>query len=139
MAFYEFVYLARQDVQSAQVDAISEQLKKALEDNGATVAKTEYWGLKTLAYRIKKNRKAHYVLVEIDGPHAAVAEAERFARLNEDIIRFMTVRVDELQEGPSIMMQPKSDRRGRDDRDRRGRDDREQRGRNDRDREAHRG
>ena len=128
MAFYEHVFLARQDIQSAQVDALVDEYKKIIEDNGGKVTKTEYWGLKPLAYKIKKNRKAHYVLLNIDSPHPAVAEMERVEALSEDIIRAMTVRVDALDDGPSIMMQPKQERGRRDDRGGRGRrDDREKR------------
>lgn len=128
MAFYEHVFLARQDIQSAQVDALVDEYKKIIEDNGGKVTKTEYWGLKPLAYKIKKNRKAHYVLLNIDSPHPAVAEMERVEALSEDIIRTMTVRVDALDDGPSIMMQPKSERGRRDDRNGRGgRGDRERR------------
>ena len=128
MAFYEHVFLARQDIQSAQVDALVDEYKKIIEDNGGKVTKTEYWGLKPLAYKIKKNRKAHYVLLNIDSPHPAVAEMERVEALSEDIIRTMTVRVDALDDGPSIMMQPKQERGRRDDRNGRGgRGDRERR------------
>ncbi len=121
MALYEHVLIARQDISAAQVEGITADFSKILEDNGASVAKTEYWGLKNLAYRIKKNRKGHYVLFNIDGPHAAVAEMERHARLNEDIIRFMTIRTEEHEEGQSIVLRSKADKerrgpRGGDDR-----------------------
>lgn len=119
MPLYEHVVLARQDLATGQVDALSADLTKIIEDNGGKVAKTEYWGLKSLSYRIRKNRKAHYVLLNIDAPAPAVAEMERTASLNEDIIRFMTIRVDELEEGPSAMMR-KSDRAERGDRPDRG-------------------
>src|SRR5690606_9581913 len=94
-----------------------------------TVGKREYWGLRSLAYRIKKNRKGHYMLMNIDAPAAAVAEMERLMRINEDVIRYLTVRVDELEEGPSAMMRS----RDRDDRERRGPRDRDDRGFRDRD------
>ena len=110
MALYEHVFIARQDVSASQVESITATLSSILEENGGKVAGTEYWGLKNLQYRIKKNRKGHYVLVKIDAPHAAVAEMERQERLNEDVIRFMTVRVDELEEGPSIVLRTKADK-----------------------------
>lgn len=112
MAFYEHIFLARQDVSAAQVEELTSTYTELLTSNGGKVTKNEYWGVKTLAYRINKNRKAHYTLLNIDGPHAAVAEMERQMRINEDVLRFMTIRVDELEEGPSVMMQ----KRDRDDR-----------------------
>ena len=111
MALYEHVFLARQDITPQQVDGLVEQYKGVLEANGGKVGRVENWGLKSLTYRIKKNRKAHYVLMDIDAPAAAVHEIERQMRINEDILRFMTVRVDELEEGPSAMLQ----KRDRDD------------------------
>jgi small subunit ribosomal protein S6 len=113
MALYEHIYLARQDVSPQQVEEITNALTEVLSQGGGKVTKNEYWGLKSLSYRIKKNRKAHYSLLNIEAPAAAVAEMERQMRINEDILRFMTVRVDELEEGPSAMMQ----KRDRDDRD----------------------
>ena len=115
MAYYENVFIARQEISAAQVDALSDQFTAVLTENGGGVKKKEYWGLKTLAYRIKKNRKGHYVLLNIDAPPAAVQEMERQMRINEDILRFLTVRVDELEEGQSAMLQS----RGREDRPRR--------------------
>ena len=115
MAYYENVFIARQEISAAQVDALSDQFTAVLSENGGGVKKKEYWGLKTLAYRIKKNRKGHYVLLNIDAPPAAVHEMERQMRINEDILRFLTVRVEELEEGPSAMLQS----RGREDRPRR--------------------
>lgn len=115
MAYYEHVFIARPDLSVAQIDALTEEFKSVAESGGAKVPKTEYWGLKSLAYKIKKNRKAHYVLMNIDGPHPAVAEVERQERIHDDIIRCMTIRVDELENGPSIMMRAKSERRGRRD------------------------
>ncbi len=123
MPYYEHVIIARPDINAQQVEAITTDFTKIAEDGGAKVTKSEYWGLRTLAYKIKKNRKAHYMFLNIDGPHPAVAEMERLERLNEDILRFMTIRVDELEEGPSIMMQAKTDRRPRRDDDRRPRRD----------------
>jgi small subunit ribosomal protein S6 len=115
MAFYENVFIARQDISAAQVDTLADQFTTVLSENGGAVKKKEYWGLKSLSYRIKKNRKGHYVLLNIDAPPAAVHEMERQMRINEDILRFLTVRVDELEEGPSAMLQS----RGREDRPRR--------------------
>lgn len=109
MPFYEHIFLARQDLAQAQVDALAENATKIIADNGGKVVKTETWGLKSLAYKIAKNRKAHYVMMDIDAPAAALAELERQTGINEDIVRFMTIRVDELEKGPSVMMR-KSDR-----------------------------
>ena len=123
MALYEHVYLARQDVTAQQVEALTEQLKGVIEANGGKVAKVEYWGVKSLAYRIKKNRKAHFTLMNIDAPSAAVSEMERQLGLNEDVLRILTLRVDELEEGQSAMLRKRedSDRDDRGDRgDRRG-------------------
>jgi small subunit ribosomal protein S6 len=104
MPLYEHVFLARQDLAQAQVDALAENATKIITDNGGTVAKTESWGLRGLAYRIAKNRKAHYVMLDIDAPAAALAELERQTGINEDVIRFMTIRVDAHESGPSAMM-----------------------------------
>ncbi|MFN2473716.1 MAG: 30S ribosomal protein S6 [Sphingomicrobium sp.] len=109
MPLYEHVFLARQDLAQAQVDALAENATKILTDNGGSVVKTETWGLRGLAYRIAKNRKAHYVMLEVDAPAPAVAELERQTGLNEDVLRFMTIRVDAHEKGPSVMMR-KSDR-----------------------------
>lgn len=109
MALYEHVFLARQDVSAQQAEALTEQFKKVLTGLGGKVEKTEYWGVKSLAYRIKKNRKAHFTLLNIDAPHAAVAEMERQMGLNEDILRFMTLRVEALEDGPSAMMRKRED------------------------------
>ena len=104
MALYEHVFLARQDVTAQQVDALTEQLKSVIQANGGSIAKTEYWGIKSLAYRVKKNRRAHFTLLNIDAPPAAVAEMERQMRINEDVIRLLTIRVDAHEEGPSAML-----------------------------------
>ena len=109
MPLYEHVFLARQDLAQAQVDALAENATKIIQDNGGKIAKTETWGLRSLAYRIAKNRKAHYVMLDVDAPPAAVAELERQTGINEDIIRYMTIRVDAHEEGPSAVMR-KSDR-----------------------------
>jgi small subunit ribosomal protein S6 len=129
MPLYEHVFLARQDVSAQQVEAMLQSFRSLLEERGGSVAKTEYWGLKSLTYRIKKNRKAHYALMNIDAPHEAVAELERQMRLSTDIIRFLTVKVDEHEAGPSPMMR-RADRDERDGRD--GRGDRGDRGDRDR-------
>jgi small subunit ribosomal protein S6 len=115
MALYEHVFLARQDLAQAQVDALAEIATKIVNDNEGRVVKTENWGLRSLAYKIAKNRKAHYVMLEIDAPGSVIAELERQTQINEDIIRYMTVKVDTLEEGPTVMMR-KQDR----DRERRG-------------------
>jgi len=119
MALYEHVFLARQDLAQAQVDALAETATKIIEDNQGKVVKTETWGLRSLAYRIAKNRKAHYVLLEIDAPGDVVAELERQTQINEDVIRYMTVKVDSLEDGPSVMMRKgdRGERRGRRERD----------------------
>ena len=104
MPLYEHVFLARQDLAQAQVDALAENATKILADNGGSVVKTETWGLKSLAYKIAKNRKAHYVMLDVDAPAAAIAELERQTNINEDVIRYMTIKVDELEKGPSAMM-----------------------------------
>jgi small subunit ribosomal protein S6 len=120
MPLYEHVFLARQDLAQPQVDALAENATKIIEDNGGKVVKTESWGLRSLAYRIQKNRKAHYVMLEIDAPAPLVAELERQTQINEDVIRYMTIRVDAHEAGPSAMMR-------RSERDRRGpRGDREE-------------
>ena len=129
MALYEHVFLARQDISNQQVDQLVENLRGILEAGGGKVAKVENWGLKSLAYRIDKNRKAYYTLMNIDAPASAVQEMERQMRFNEDVIRFMTIRVDAHEEGASAMMQKRDDRGPRRDRDDRGpRGDREDRG-----------
>ena len=109
MPLYEHVFLARQDLAQAQVDALAENATKIIADNGGQVVKTETWGLRGLAYRIAKNRKAHYVMLDIDAPAPAMAELERQTGINEDVIRFMTIRVDTHEKGPSAMMR-KQDR-----------------------------
>ena len=118
MAYYESVFIARQDVSSNNVEELAGQLQQIVQDNGGQVTKTEHWGLKNLAYRMKKNRKGHYVLFNIDAPAEAVQELERNMRFNEDIIRFLTVKVDELDPNPSVQMERKDKKEG--GRDRRG-------------------
>jgi len=124
MPFYEHVFLSRQDVSAQQVETMTEQFKGIIEAAGGTISKIEYWGVKSLAYRIKKNRKAHFALLNISSPAAGVAEMERQMKINEDVIRFMTIKVEALEEGPSAMMQ-RREREERRDRERdggRGRD-----------------
>ncbi len=113
MPLYEHVFLARQDLAQAQVDALAENATKVIADNGGKVVKTETWGLRGLAYRIAKNRKAHYVMLDIDAPAAAMAELERQTGINEDVIRFMTIRVEDHEKGPSVMMRKQDRERSR--------------------------
>ncbi len=123
MALYENVFIARQDVPATTVETLTTQFADLVTGLGGTVSKKEYWGLRSLAFRIKKNRKGHYTLLNIDAPSAAVKELERTMSINEDIIRYITVRVDALEEGPSAVMQrssEKSDRPGGDRGDRWG-------------------
>jgi len=143
MPLYEHVFLARQDISAQQVEGLVQEFRTIIEGRGGTIGKTEYWGLKGLTFRIKKNRKAHFSLMNIDAPPAVVAELERQMRLSTDVIRFLTVRVDEHEAGPSPMMR----RADRDERDGRGdrfdRGDRSDRGdrrgpRRDRDRDRDR-
>src|SRR5437763_15278885 len=118
MALYENVFIARQDVPATQVETLTTQFSELVTAQGGTVSKKEYWGLRALTFRIKKNRKGHYTLLNIDAPPAAVVEMERNMRINEDVLRLLTVRVEALEEGPSAMLQSRS----RDDRPRGGRD-----------------
>ena len=115
MSLYEHVFLARQDLSQAQVDALAENATKIITDNKGKVVKTESWGLRTLTYKIQKNRKAHFVMLDVDASGDAIAELERQTRMNEDVIRYMTVRVEAHEEGPSVMMR-KSDRPERSER-----------------------
>ena len=122
MPIYEHVFLARQDVTAQQVESMVEQFKGIIEAGGGSVDKTEMWGVKSLAYRIKKNRKAHFTMLGLSAPAPAVAEMERQMRINEDVLRFITIKVETLDEAPSMMMQ-KRDRDERKDRERRRRDE----------------
>ena len=117
MALYECVLIARQDISSSQAEGLVDQFSEIVTTNGGQVTKKEMWGLRTLAYRIKKNRKGHYALLNIDSPPEAVAEMERNMRLNEDILRYLTLRMDELEEGPSVMLQARERRDERGGRD----------------------
>ena len=118
MPLYEHVYLARQDLSAQQVEELTTQLTSVITQMGGKVTKNEYWGVKSLTYRMRKNRKAHMTLLNVDAPPAALSEIERQERINEDVLRYLTIRVEALEEGPSAMMR-KSDR-DRDDRDGRG-------------------
>ena len=142
MPYYESVFIARPDISATQVEALTETFKSIVGETGGKVTKAEYWGLRNLTYRIKKNRKGHYSLLNLDATPAAVKELERNMGINEDVLRYVTIRVDELEEGPSIMIRSKGqreergrredrfgggDRFGRDRDDRGRRDDREPR------------
>jgi small subunit ribosomal protein S6 len=137
MPLYEHVFLARQDASTQQVEELTTQMTGIVEQLGGKVVKMENWGVRSLTYRMNKNRKAHFVLLNIDGPSAAVAEVERQERISEDVIRYLTVRVDEHEEGPSAMMR-KADR-DRDDRGGGFRGDRDGGFRGDRDGGGYRG
>ena len=119
MALYEHIFLARQDVTPQQVEALTEQIKSKIASLGGAVTKVEPWGLKSLAFRIKKNRKAHFTLMNIAAPSEAVVEIERLLSINEDVIRYLTIRVDEHEAGPSAMLRKREDS-DRDDRGGRG-------------------
>ncbi|HTS41287.1 MAG TPA: 30S ribosomal protein S6 [Xanthobacteraceae bacterium] len=133
MPLYEHVFLARQDLSPQQVEELTAQYKGVVEGLGGKIPKTEYWGVKSLTFRIRKNRKAHFTLFNIDAPPAAIKEIERQEGINEDVLRFLTIRVDALEEGPSAMMRKVDRDRERDERDgggsREGRDGRRGRGR----------
>lgn len=131
MAYYENVFVARQDMSPAQVESLADSYASLIEESGGKVLKREHWGLKTLAYRIKKNRKGHYVMMDVEAESPALLELERQMRLSEDIIRFLTIKLDEVTEAPSPMMS----RRDRDDRRRRDDRPREDRPREDRPRD----
>ena len=136
MALYEHVFLARQDLSQQQVDALVENYKGVISANGGSVGRVENWGLKSLTYRVKKNRKAYYTLMDIDCPPAALNEMERQMGLSEDVLRFLTVKVEAHEEGPSAMMQKREERSERGDR---GFGDRGPRSFGDRDRGGDRG
>ncbi len=119
MPLYESVFIARQDISSAQAEALVETFADIITNSGGTVSKKESWGLRNLTYRIKKNRKGHYALLNIDAPPAAINEMERNMRLSEDVLRYLTVRVEELEEGPSAILKTRDDRGGRGGRGRR--------------------
>jgi small subunit ribosomal protein S6 len=128
MALYEHVFIARQDLSNAQAEGLIEHFGTVLKDNGGSLVDQEYWGLKTLAYKINKNRKGHYGFMKSDAPSAAVQEMERLMRLHEDVMRIMTVKVDKHEDGPSVVVQAKNAREERGPRPDRDRyDDREDR------------
>ncbi|MDB2474846.1 30S ribosomal protein S6 [Amylibacter sp.] len=108
MALYEHVFISRQDLSNAQAEGLIEHFSAVLSDNDGKVIDHEYWGLKTMAYKINKNRKGHYAFLKSDAPSSAVQEMERLMRLHEDVMRVMTIRVDEHEEGPSVVIQAKS-------------------------------
>ena len=107
MPFYEHVFVARQDLTPSKVTELADKFTSVIEQNGGKITKREDWGLRNLAYKIKKNRKGYYTLLNIDAPAPAIIELERVMRLDENLLRFLTVKVDELEEGPSIMLEPK--------------------------------
>ena len=121
MSLYECVFIARQDIATTQVETLTDELANIIVAQGGQVTKREYWGLRNIAYRIRKNRKGHYVMFNVDAPAAAVKEFERQMSINEDVLRYLSVRVEELEEGPSAVMQSKNQR---DERPRRDGDDR---------------
>ncbi len=126
MPYYENVFIARQDISAAQVDTLADTFSEFVTGAGGQIHRREYWGLKSLQYRIKKNRKGHYVLMNIEAPSEAMQEMERQMRLNEDVLRHMTIRTEEIPEGPSVVMQGRGGRdddRPRRDGDRPRRDD----------------
>lgn len=113
MPLYEHVMIARQDLSNAQAEGLVEHFSTVLADNGGKVVDSEYWGVKTMAYKINKNRKGHYAFLKSDSPAPAVQEMERLMRLHDDVMRVLTIKVDEHEEGPSIQMQKRDDRDGR--------------------------
>jgi len=118
MPLYENVFIARQDISSAQVEQLADSLTQLIAEQGGEIKKREYWGLRNLSYRMNKNRKGHYILFNIEAPSAAIAELERTMRINEDVLRYLTLRVDALEEGPSPIMQSRGSREDRPRRDR---------------------
>ena len=124
MRLYESVLIARQDITAAQVETMADEFSEIITSAGGSIKKREYWGLRTLAYRIKKNRKGHYVMFNLETDSDTLKEYERIMGLNEDVLRFMNIRIEEVDEAPSIMMQAKSERPSRGSRDDYRRDDR---------------
>ena len=117
MRLYESVFIARQDITSAQVEAMADEFAEIITSAGGSIKKREYWGLRSLAYRIKKNRKGHYVMFNMETGPEALREYERIMGLNEDVLRFLNLNIEEVEEGPSIMMQAKTERSSRGQRD----------------------
>ena len=113
MPFYECVLIARNEVTQQQVEGVADIIAAQLEADGGSVPKREYWGLRTLAYRVKKNRKGHYMLLGLDAPPASIHEMERLLRLNEDVLRFQTIRIDAIDEAPSAILARKGEDRDR--------------------------
>ena len=120
MPLYEHVFISRQDLSNTQAESLIEHFGTVLTDNGGKIVETEYWGVKTMAYKINKNRKGHYAFLRTDAPSAAVQEMERLARLHDDVMRVMSIRVDAHEDGPSVQMQKRDDRGDRGDRPDRG-------------------
>ena len=116
MAIYECVYIARQELTAAQTEQLSKDLTKIVSSNSGEIKRQEYWGLRNLAYKIRKNRKGHNTMFHIEAPASTIEELERNMRLNEDILRYLTVKIDKLPEGPSVMMTARPDRPRRTDR-----------------------
>ncbi|QFT96319.1 30S ribosomal protein S6 [Roseovarius sp. THAF8] len=110
MPLYEHVFISRQDLSNTQAEGLVEHFSTVITDNGGTIVESEYWGVKTMAYKINKNRKGHYAFLRTDAPSEAVQEMERLMRLHEDVMRVLTVRVDEHEEGPSVQMQKRDER-----------------------------
>ena len=110
MPLYEHVFISRQDLSNTQAEALIEEFSNVLSENGGSVVEQEYWGVKTMAYKVNKNRKGHYAFLKIDAPSAAVQEMERLMRLHEDVMRVLTIKVDGHEEGPSVQMQKRDDR-----------------------------
>ena len=119
MPLYEHVMIARQDLSNAQAEGLMDHFTAIISDNGGSIVGTEYWGVKTMAYKINKNRKGHYLYVRTDAPSAAIQEMERLARLHDDVMRVLTIKVDAHDEGPSVQMQKRDERGDRGDRPRR--------------------
>ena len=117
MRLYESVFIARQDITSAQVEAMADEFAEIITSAGGSIKKREYWGLRSLAYRIKKNRKGHYIMFNMETGPEALREYERIMGLNEDILRFLNLNIEEIEEGPSIMLQAKTERSSRSQRD----------------------
>ena len=107
MPYYESVFIARQDISPTQVDGLADAFEKIIIDAGGSIARRENWGLRTMAYKINKNRKGHYVLLNMEAPATALHEMERQMRINEDVLRYLSIRVDELEDAPSVMMRNK--------------------------------
>ena len=110
MSLYEHVFISRQDLSNTQAEALIEEFSTVLSENGGSVVEQEYWGVKTMAYKVNKNRKGHYAFLKTDAPSAAIQEMERLMRLHEDVMRILTIKVDGHEEGPSVQMQKRDDR-----------------------------